>query len=285
VSAPEAAEPRGAAVSFEPHMRVPEGHGAPPLYFCVHDGAILIDPGGGGGGFPDEPPPGRRHVLGSLGERNCFAVDVEDGRDRSPYEWIGLRQLYGAVAEQLWQIAGLATQIVQWDRTNRFCGRCGSETVREHDERARRCPNCGLSAFPRVAPAVIVLVTRGEHEEQALLAWSRRWESPVYSTLAGFVEPGEDLEQTVRREIKEETAIEVDRISYFGSQPWPFPHQLMVGFRARYAGGEIRVQESELVEARWFTAAELDQVQAVRGRMSISAWLVEGWLREQRGDS
>jgi NAD+ diphosphatase len=284
VSAPGAAEPPDAGPSFEPHMRAPE-RDAPAIYFCVHDGAILVDPSVQGGGFPDQPPPGRRHVLGSLGERTCIAVDVEDDHDRDPFEWIGLRKLYGVVSEQLWLIAGLATQIVYWDRTNRFCGRCGWETVRETHERARRCPNCGLTAFPRVAPAVIVLVTRGEHDERALLGWSRRWEAPVYSTLAGFVEPGEDLEDTVRREIKEETAIDVDRITYFGSQPWPFPHQLMVGFRARYAGGEIRVQESELVEARWFTAGELEQVQAIRGRMSISAWLIEGWLAEQRARS
>jgi NAD+ diphosphatase len=263
-------------------MREPDGEGWPALYFCVRDGAILVDPGSPGGRLPVEPPPGRRHVLGSLGERTCIAIDVEDEADRPPLVWVGLRELYGMVPETLWRIAGLATQIVHWDRTNRFCGRCGWETIPETHERSRRCPNCGLSAFPRVAPAVIVLVTRGENDEQALLAWSRRWKEPVYSTLAGFVEPGEDLEDTVRREIKEETAIEVDRITYFGSQPWPFPHQLMVGFRARYAGGEIRVQESELVQARWFTAAELDQVQASRGRMSISAWLIEGWLGEQR---
>jgi NAD+ diphosphatase len=262
-------------------MREPDGPGPAPLYFCVRDGTILVDPSVPGGRFPSDPPPGRRHVLGSFGERTCIAIDVEDQADRPPFEWVGLRQLYGVVSERIWQIAGMATQIVYWDRTNRFCGRCGWETVPQPHERSRRCPNCGLTAFPRVAPAVIVLVTRGEHDEQALLAWSRRWEKPVYSTLAGFVEPGEDLEDAVRREIKEETAIDVDEITYFGSQPWPFPHQLMVGFRARYAGGEIRVQESELVEARWFTAAELEQVQAIHGRMSISGWLVDGWTREQ----
>jgi NAD+ diphosphatase len=263
-------------------MREPDGAGPPPLYFCVHDGAILVDTHDPGGRFPADPPPGgHRHVLGSLGEQTCIAIDVEDQAERAPLEWVGLRQLYGVVPEPIWRIAGMATQIVYWDRTNRFCGRCGWETIPQPHERSRRCPNCGLTAFPRLAPAVIVLVTRGEHDEQALLAWSRRWEGPVYSTLAGFVEPGEDLEDAVRREVKEETAIEVDEITYFGSQPWPFPHQLMVGFRARYGGGEIRVQESELVEARWFTAAELEQVQASRGRMSISAWLIEGWLAER----
>jgi NAD+ diphosphatase len=256
-----------------------------PLYLAVSDGAILVERSGSAQALPPEPPPGPQHALGQLDGRDCIAVDAERESAGAPYEWVELRELYGLLPEPVWLMAGTATQIVYWDRTNRFCGRCGWETVPEPSERVRRCPNCGLSAFPRVAPAVIVLVTRGEHEEQALLAWSRRWEEPVYSTLAGFVEPGEELEQTVHREIREETAIEVDRITYFGSQPWPFPHQLMVGFRARYAGGEIKVQRSELREARWFSAAELEQVRAVRGRMSISGWLIEGWLAEQRSRS
>jgi NAD+ diphosphatase len=251
------------------------------LYFAVNDGALLVEPGASEQALPREPPPGARHPLGALDGRECFAIDAERESASEPYEWIGLRELWEMVPEPVWLMAGTATQIVFWDRTNRFCGRCGWRTVAETQERVRRCPNCGLRAFPRVAPAVIVLVTRGEHEEQALLAWSRRWEEPVYSTLAGFVEPGEDLEQTVHREIREETGVEVDQVRYFGSQPWPFPHQLMVGFRARYAGGELRVQESELREARWLTATELEEIRAVRGRMSISAWLIEGWLREQ----
>ena len=130
-----------------------------------------------------------------------------------------------------------------------------------------------------------MLVTRGAHDEQALLAWGRRSPVPRYSTLAGFVEVGEGLEEAVRREVREEVGVELSEITYFGSQPWPFPGQLMVGFRARYASGAIVVQESEIVEARWFTAAELEAVTASRGRFSISGWLIDGWISEQRASA
>ena len=205
-------------------------------------------------------------------------------RPRAPTAWIGLdlRELFGHVSELEWSLASRAVQIVAWDRQHRFCGRCATSTEPSATERARRCPNCGLSVYPRLTPAIIVLVTRGAHDEQALLAWGRRSPVPRYSTLAGFVEVGEGLEEAVRREVREEVGVELSEITYFGSQPWPFPGQLMVGFRARYASGAIVVQESEIVEARWFTPAELDAVTASRGRFSISGWLIDGWISEQR---
>ena len=128
-----------------------------------------------------------------------------------------------------------------------------------------------------------MLITRGDHEQEALLAWGRRARTRRFSTLAGFVEVGEDLEEAVRREVREEVGIELGAIEYFGSQPWPFPHQLMVGFRARYASGEIVVQESEIVEAHWFTPDEVEAEVTSRGPFSISGWLIDGWIDEQRG--
>jgi NAD+ diphosphatase len=189
------------------------------------------------------------------------------------------------VSELDWSLASQAVQVVAWDRNHRFCGRCATPTEPVPGERLRVCPNCGLSAYPRLSPAIIVLVTRGEHDEQALLAWGRRSLKPRFSTLAGFVEIGESLEHAVRREIQEETAIEVSDITYFGSQPWPFPSQLMVGFRARYAAGEIAVQESEIVEARWFTPEDVAQVTVPRGPFTIAGWLIDGWLAEQQARS
>lgn len=261
-----------------------DGLGAAPLRFCVDGGRILVTRRGDRAVLAERARPGVSHVLGWLGDRPCLAIDVgEHCEVGAEDEWIGLRALHGLLAEPLWGIAGLATQIVEWDRTHRFCGRCATPTVPDERERVRHCPRCGLNAYPRVSPAIIVLVTRGEREQEALLAWSTRWPQPHYSTLAGFVEPGETLEQALVREVREETGITVSELRYFGSQAWPFPHQLMVGFRARSAGGELVLQESEIRDARWFTPDEVQAVTASRGGFSIAGRLIDGWIAEQAG--
>jgi NAD+ diphosphatase len=266
---------------FEPHMRPPENFAGAPLYIPVSEGEPLLRHTGSEVEFPTAPLPGRRHMLGSLGDRPCIAIDVEEATQPSMTQ-VGLRRLHGLVPELEWSLASRAVQIVAWDRNHRFCGRCSTPTEPQPAERVRRCPSCGLSAYPRLTPAIIVLVTRGEHDERALLAWGRRHHGRHYSTLAGFVEVGETLEEAVRREVHEETAIEVRDITYFGSQPWPFPNQLMLGFRARYGSGEIVPQPDEIVEARWFTPDEVETVTASRGGFSIAGRLIDGWIDEQR---
>jgi NAD+ diphosphatase len=255
----------------------------PPRYFVVQDGELLVAAGDGDVEFPDGLSDGRRHMLGSVGDQAVIAIDLDGQRPSTAWSRIGLRELYGHVSDLDWSLASRAVQIVAWDRDHRFCGRCAAETEPHPDERQRRCPNCGLSVYPRLTPAVIVLVTRGDDDEQTLLAWGRRRVTRAYSTLAGFVEVGERLEEAVQREVREETGIEVGEITYFGSQPWPFPGQLMVGFRARYVSGEIEVQRSEIVEAAWFTAPEVEQLTTPRGGFSIAGWLIDAWLAEQRG--
>ena len=163
----------------------------------------------------------------------------------------GLRRLWGRLDEEAWRLAGRAVQIVEWDRNHRFCGRCGAATARQAGGAFARLPRCGLQHFPRISPAVIVRVERGD---EILLARSPHFAPGVYSTLAGFVEPGESLEETVVREVREEVGVEVTNIRYFGSQPWPFPHSLMIGFVADWESGEIRPQEGEIEDAGWFRA-------------------------------
>jgi NAD+ diphosphatase len=141
---------------------------------------------------------------------------------------------------------------------------------------ARECPQCGYLSFPRISPAVIVLV---ERENQCLLGRSPRFKGEFYSVLAGFAEPGETLEETVAREVREETGIEVRDIRYFGSQPWPFPDSLMIAFTARYAGGEIRVDGEEIMDARWFTA---DQLPNIPPKISIARSLIEWFVSKQQ---
>lgn len=216
------------------------------------------------------------HHLGQLDGRDVFAVGVADQEHvvAPPFELVGLRALYGAVDETLFGVAARAVQIVEWAATHRFCGRCATPTERAPGERAMRCLACGLSAYPRIAPAVIVLVRKGD---LALLAHGVRFPAPFYSTLAGFVEPGESVEETLVREVKEEVGIDVGDLRYFGSQSWPFPHSLMLGFFAAWKSGEIRCQPSEIVDAKWFDAGSLPMIPPP---MSISRKLIDAWLAD-----
>jgi len=218
----------------------------------------------------------RQHYLGYLDSRHCYAVELAEGiTPPKGMAFEGLRQVYGRMDEDLFSVGCRAVQIVEWDRTHEFCGRCGARTKMYATERAKECPQCGLLHFPHLAPAIIVLVARGR---EILLARARRFRSVMYSTLAGFVEAGETLEEAVIREVKEETGITVREISYFGSQPWPFPHSLMIGFTAVYADGEIILNDEENVDARWFTADNLPQLP---DKISIARKLIDSFLEKQ----
>jgi len=189
----------------------------------------------------------------------------------------GLRALYGRIPDELYGVAGRAVQILLWDKTHRFCGRCGQPTVNAPGERAKLCPQCGLLSFPRLSPAVIMLVQRGEDE--LLLARNRAFADGFFSVLAGFVEPGETLEEAVAREVREEVSLELRDIRYFGSQPWPFPHNLMIGFTAHYAGGEIRLQADEIAEAAWYSRSS--ELPRLPGKLSIARHLIDWFLDQQ----
>jgi NAD+ diphosphatase len=211
-----------------------------------------------------------RSTLG----RTCHAYDLPGDFQAPPgFALVGLRALHPSVPDELFRAAGTALQKVEWLRTHRFCSKCGHATVRHPVHEAMACPACGHLHFPRLAPAVIVLIERGR---EMLLARSPGFTPGVYSTVAGFVEPGESLEETVHREIREEVGVEVTDVRYFGSQPWPFPHSLMVGFIARWKSGEIRIDDHEIEDARWFTPEALPP--ALPSPMSIARRLVEDFL-------
>ncbi len=195
------------------------------------------------------------HYLGTLNELNCYTAEV-DANAAGPkgMSFQELRSLLGLLDDEFFSAAGRAFQIIHWEQTHQFCGRCGGRTRLKAGERARECPNCGLVIYPELSPAIIVAVIRGD---EILLARSHRSRNSVYSVLAGFVEPGETFEETVRREVREEVGIELKNICYFGSQPWPFPNSLMVGFIAEYESGEIRIDRSEIVDAGWFASNNL----------------------------
>ena len=232
--------------------------------------------------FPQAPTlntlgitPVRTQFLGYLEGHPCVAAEISQDTVLPPtFELRHLRELYGELPEDLFAIAARAIQIVEWDRTHQFCGHCATPTIQLPTERAKRCPKCELRQYPRLSPAVIMLVYRGN---EILLARAPRFRNGMYSVLAGFVEPGESLEETVAREVREEVGIEVKNICYFGSQPWPFPNSLMVGFTAEYASGTLTLEPTEIEAAAWFTK---DNLPPVPSKLSIARKLID-WFTDQ----
>jgi len=217
--------------------------------------------------------PQRIQYLGVLGGQHCFSAELAaDAVAPQGWIWQGLRGLFGVLDEARFALAGRALQIVDWDRTHQYCGACGRATAARTSERSRECPGCGLVAYPRLAPAVMGLVRR---EKELLLARSPRFPKDMYSALAGFVEPGETLEQCLEREVYEEVGIKVRNVRYFASQPWPFPHSLMIAFFADYFSGEIRVDGTEIEDAKWFDVQNLENLPRLPARISIARRLID----------
>jgi len=240
-------------------------------------------------------------LLGINDETPVLAADLshwsEDEADAlaSNSAFVDLRKIGPALNAQEAALLSYARGMVHWHRTHRHCGRCGAATRNQRGGMLRRCPdsNCGGVAFPRIDPAVIVLVEdSGLHQDgvaRCLLGRAPDWPAGVYSTLAGFVEPGESLEETVAREVREESGVGIKNVRYRASQPWPFPSSLMIGFHATARTLEIVRHDKELEDARWFSAEELRgagtwgenrDICLPRGD-SIARYLIELWLEER----
>ncbi|MDR7420315.1 MAG: NAD(+) diphosphatase [Armatimonadota bacterium] len=228
----------------------------------------------------------RRQYLGLLGNRHCVSAEVPpDATPPDGFGWFGLRSLFGLLDDAQFSLMSRARQIMDWDRAHQYCGRCGTLTEPSRTERARVCPACGQIHYPRIAPVVMALVRDGD---RLLLARSPRFAPGTYSALAGFVEAGESLEQSLVREVREEVGIEIASPRYFSSQSWPFPHSLMIAFVCEYAGGEIRIDPAEIEDARWFS---VDSLPGLPNPMSIARRLINATVEEihaehrgQRGD-
>jgi NAD+ diphosphatase len=223
---------------------------------------------------------GPHHFLGLLAATPCIAMTLpDDAPDPAGMRYAGLRSLFFRLPDPLLALAARAFQVIEWDRTHRYCGRCGTPTRNRSDERAKECPACGYIAYPRVSPAMMALITRGR---EMLLAKAQHSVTGMYSALAGFVEPGETIEDCVRREVREEVGLEVEGITYFASQSWAFPHSLMIAYTAEYAGGEIRLEDAEIADAQWFS---VDAMPPIPPSVSIARKLIEATaarLREMR---
>jgi NAD+ diphosphatase len=216
----------------------------------------------------------RTQYLGHLGGRHCYSAELPpDAKTDGDYRFADLRMLFATLDEMIHALAGRAVQIVEWDRTHQYCGACAEPTELSDRDRSRSCPRCKIPTYPRLAPAMIVAVEKGN---QILLARSPHFPAGIMSVLAGFVEPGESAEEAVVREVFEETSIVVKDVEYFSSQAWPFPNSLMLGFRAKYDSGEIAIDGDEIEEAGWFPADAMPI--SFAGKISISQWLIHDFL-------
>jgi NAD+ diphosphatase len=218
--------------------------------------------------------PVRTQYLGILQGHPCYSAEISpDTTAPEGLTFVDLRSLYGILDEDLFLLAGKAFQIVSWDQAHQFCGRCGSPTQEQPGERAKICPKCGFISYPRICPAVITAILK---EDKILLAHAVHFKGNMYSLIAGFLEPGETLEECVQREITEEVGIKVKNIKYFSSQPWPFPNSMMIGFTAEYESGEIAVDGAEISQAGWFSVDTLPELPSeVSIARKIINWYIE----------
>jgi NAD+ diphosphatase len=233
----------------------------------IEDGRLLL-----------VPPSDESVFLGLDGDRPLFATEgeVEHGHPA------GLREAATELPAEEAALAAYAASLLSWHRRHRFCANCGAATESTDGGHERRCPACDAHHFPRTDPVVIVRVV--DPRDRLLLGRQASWPEGRFSVLAGFVEPGETLEEAVRREVHEESGVAVESVDYVASQPWPFPSSLMIGFNALADGGEPRPGDGELQQVRWFERAEVEAAAAGRGEIvlsppySISRRLIDGWL-------
>ena len=262
------------------HLRTDDAWRTPDLKVMVVGGEHVASVDGSGIRWIDaaDAPDGEWLFLGLRDGHGYGAVIVE--RVDQELQPVSLRMLGPTVAIEDASLAVHAVGLSRWHQTHRFCPRCGSATDIAQAGHTRVCPSCGAHHFPRTDPAVIMLITDGD--DRALLGRQPSWPDRRFSTLAGFVEPGESLPDAVRREVMEEVGVEVGEVEFSGSQPWPFPSSLMLGFHGTALTTDIQVDHAEIAEARWFTRQEITDLTASEDLLlppivSISRWLVENW--------
>lgn len=251
-----------------------------PAHFAFVDEGLLLredDSLPGDTDIAELEPAKARFGIGTLGTTSCVAHYWPAGTPLpAGLKAVGLRDVFSLVPFEIWSLAARARQMLRWDLASRFCGSCGAPTLALSGEPAKECPNCGARDYPRISPAVMALVRKGD---KLLLARSPHFRAGMYSALAGFVEAGETVEDCLHREVFEESGIRIKNLRWFASQPWPFPYSLMLAFHAEYAGGEITPQPGEIEDAGWFG---IDELPDLPSPVSIASRLIRAGIAEIR---
>jgi NAD+ diphosphatase len=212
--------------------------------------------------------------IGEYEGGQCYVVDIEHIIDSELL--VNYRSLMGSFSDAKNQVINRALQLTTWRKQHQYCGQCGEPTQDHNDENALHCEPCRLFYFPRISPCMMCLIVNGDY---CLLAQHDKHRGGYYSTLAGFVEAGETVEQTVHREVQEEVGLNVGELQYFSSQAWPFPHQLMIGYFAQYQSGDIKIDDDEIVDAQWFHYSTLPEIPPAD---SLSGMMIEAFVTQRK---
>jgi NAD+ diphosphatase len=267
----------GANMTFLPATTVPADNGSPALFFIFKNNQIALMPAGEVPSLPANHPiqqqTQRSIYLGTLNDQPCYAGEwLDDTELDSGWNWSDLRELHATSSDGLYSAVNHASQIVTWDLSHQFCPRCGTAARPSDHEKAKICPACDYHSYPRISPSIIVAITRGD---ELLLARGPHFPEGLFSLIAGFVDAGESLEEAVMREVREETGLQIKNIKYHSSQPWSFPHSLMIGFTAEYAGGTLTPCPVEIEAAGWYTA---DRMPTIPSTSAIARHLINDFL-------
>ncbi len=216
------------------------------------------------------------HYLGKLKDTHCYTGELGSSAEISGgFRFENVRGILDFMDNTMFLLLSRAMQIVAWDKDHIYCSRCGSPMVEKKGERAKQCTSCGFINYPRICPAIIVAVTKGE---KLLLAHNKNFKKGFYSVIAGFLDPGETFEQCVKREVMEEVGIKIKNIKYFTNQPWPFPNSLMIAFTAEYDSGEIREDGLEIEHADWFT---VEEIPLIPSKATVGGKLINWFIKCQ----
>jgi NAD+ diphosphatase len=257
------------------------------LYFTIIKGNILVNKEKDTINIPTRENIKKLNIqyeseffLGEFKGKSCFAIepDLNAPNLHNDFELLPLYDAGALLDEELFLIIGRANQILNWDKTHKFCGKCGSKTKNKEDEMAKICTSCGSVMYPVICPAIIVAVTRGD---EILLAHNKGFKNNMYSLIAGFVEAGEDLESAVKREVFEEIGIKIKNIRYFESAPWSFPNSLMAGFFAEYESGVIKVDGNEIMDADWF---KKDNFPNIPQKFTLARKIIDKYIDKVNSD-